>query len=515
MKKYICIIASLLLLASCIDDDTSYATRKLSEIVIAEGSVKEYYNISKNETLTITPEISQTNKAKKLSYSWEVDQVVVSHEPVFEYYATQLGSHSCRLIVENEDGKTFFPFMLNVVSPYQQGLAILSQDEDGHSVLSFLLEKASVANSDDADADDDGLTFTPVSGEAFTLNNPEVAFADRAIDMVHSGNSLIIACQGHRTADNPNPDQAPAIYYLHDKTFVLNNMLTVPEYADFIPTRLGIPSADASGVAYPVLCENGKVYEFSTTEGALSPPTRFKSTYSQTCLVWDNGSSAYFDLIFWDTTLNALCEVYNGYGPYYCSDNYHQQAENCTGAANYFNNQKIVKMVNISQTEAQSRTQNPEILVITRNPIGMFFKTRLYTHFWNYDSANRANYLDVKQGLQTTGIGSTPLTETTPCVASQTYNSMLFAGGNKIYRWNYTTMQTLVTAPVLCELGGENAVITDMVLSSDHKLTYVAVNDPSDAPKTGSVYVIDTDKGTVLETYKNVSYKPVRMIYKN
>ena len=53
-----------------------------------------------------------------------------------------------------------------------------------------------------------------------------------------------------------------------------------------------------------------------------------------------------------------------------------------------------------------------------------------------------------------------------------------------------------------------------MVLSSDHKKTYVAFYDPEQTELNGSVWVIDTDNGTVLEQYDNVCYQPVKMIYK-
>ena len=65
-------LLSLTLLASCFKDETTHATGAISEISIIEGSVKDVYDIDKNETLVITPRVAQTNKEKKVTFIWEV-----------------------------------------------------------------------------------------------------------------------------------------------------------------------------------------------------------------------------------------------------------------------------------------------------------------------------------------------------------------------------------------------------------------------------------------------------------
>ena len=51
-------------------------------------------------------------------------------------------------------------------------------------------------------------------------------------------------------------------------------------------------------------------------------------------------------------------------------------------------------------------------------------------------------------------------------------------------------------------------------MSEDHLKTYVAFYEPDQDGLNGSVWVFDTDKGTVLEKYDNVCYEPVKMFYK-
>lgn len=485
-------------LTACFSDDTTMGNNPISEIVIDESTIKSVYNINKNETLTITPVISQTNVDKDVTYTWEIDQKEYSHDPQLVYTGTELGSWNCRLILENEDGKTFFPFKLNVNSPYEEGLTILSADNDGHSMISFM--QAAIEDTDEPQFYD---------YDCFSVNNPDITFASNPSDMVQSSGSLIIACQGKNSGED-----VPTIYYLNEKTLVVENMLTVTEYDDFKPTILGIPSMDASGVAYPVLCENGSVYEFSTTEGALVKPTKLKYNYAQNMIVRDNGSGWYFELLLWDKEIGTIAQIYNGYGPYYCSKNYHQARETCTGTTNYFDGKTLCKMTYVHMTDEQATTGDNEILVLVSN--GIFIqKVVLSTALWKYNYDTEETSLSDNGGFQVAAMGESPITETTPTIANRTYYSLLFGEGNKVRRWNYTTSQLLSNADVLQTVGSESAVITGFEMSADHKITYVAFYEPNQSGKNGSVWAIDTDKGTVLEKYDNICYRPVKIIYKS
>ncbi|MCQ2224071.1 MAG: hypothetical protein MJZ35_09820 [Bacteroidaceae bacterium] len=499
-------------MTSCVSDDTTLPTRPLSEINI-DGGIEALYNINKNETLRIKPALSQTNQPKTVTYTWEVDQQVYSHEEEFTYPAKELGTFQCRLIVENEDGKTFFPFTVNVNSPYEEGIALLSQQPDGTSMLSFMLTPSN------------GGPRSFTTGDCFSVNNPDLTFSPRCIDMVQSSGSLILACQGalpsasgaaQPVASSPSPGNgaAPTIYYLNEKTLVAENVVPVTEYDDFVPTRLVIPSVGASGVAYPILCENGSVYEFSTTEGAISKPTNFRYKYAQTCLAHDDGGAGWsFDLVFWDKEKGDLCDLYSGYGPYYCSTKYLLVRDSVNAQTNYFANNDIVKIVGIDLTAKQKRTDKSEMLVLTKNAF-LTRKTILSTGFWEYDASAGAAKLWDNGGTSTACIGTNIINEQTPCVANKTYYSLLFGDKNQVRRWNYATSQSLDKADVLQTFGSDRAIVTDLVLSADHLTTYVAFYEPDQTGLNGSVYVISTDTGEILERHDNVCYRPVKMIYK-
>ena len=81
-------------------------------------------------------------------------------------------------------------------------------------------------------------------------------------------------------------------------------------------------------------------------------------------------------------------------------------------------------------------------------------------------------------------------------------------------RWNYTTSQLLTAAEELLAVGSDDAIITGFEISDDHLQTYVSFYEPLQDGLNGSVWVFDTDKGTVLKRYDNVCYRPVKMFYK-
>jgi hypothetical protein len=276
---------------------------------------------------------------------------------------------------------------------------------------------------------------------------------------------------------------------------------------------MAIPSVSSSGLAYPILCENGNCYEFSITEGALAKPTKMRYNYAQTMAIHDGGAAGNYNLLFWDKGVGGLSVIMGGYGPYYCSKTYLLQREACKGSDNYFNGRSIVKMELVRLTAEQKKTERPLVLVITTAG-GMFQKTLLGTSFWEHNFETMENVLVDNGGSKMCGIGAAPLTETTPCVANHTYYSMLFADGNKVRRWNYTSSQMITQADVLQTVGSGKAVITGLEMSADHTLTYVAFYEPEQSGLNGSVWVIDTDKGDILKKYDNVCYKPVKIMYK-
>ena len=502
--KWLFVLAVLPLCVACFKDETTNGTRPLSTITIEQG-IDSVYNIKKFDELVIEPVISQANEQKPLSYTWEVNQKAYSHDEVFHYVGNELGKFDCRLIVENEDGKTFFPFTLYVNSDYEFGLTVLSRDNDGKSMLSFMQDPINPG---------DVVTFT--TENCFEYNNPDIPFAAGAADIVQSSGSLIIVCQG----GGERNDQ-PTIYYLNEKTMEVENMLTTPEYSDFKPTKLGIPKTGSSGTTYPILCENGKVYDFSTTEIAVTKPRRLKYTYEQNCIV-SYGTGSY-DILLWDKDNKGMSLIYNGYGPYYCSDTIHLELSHPKFTSkNHFANRQLITMVKINMTTEQKNTVggHGKFLAITKiaGTAGSGARSEvLYSDFWGYDFVNNKPTFYTSHTKSGT-LNNSPLTPTTPCIAYETPPALFFATGNRVRKWIYASTTTgfndLVNAPDLLVVGSPEAVITAFEMSENHEKTYVAFYEPSKPGYNGSVWVFKTDTGEILEKYDNFCYKPVKIFYK-
>lgn len=503
-NKWLLLLISLPLLVACFEDKTTFADKPLSNITIEKG-IESVYNIKKFDKLVIEPVVSQSIESKELTYIWEVNLKEHSRGPVFEYDGNELGKFNCRLIVENEDGRSFFPFVVYVNSDYEYGITVLSKDKAGNSMLSFMQEP---------------MTPTAVPQftdyDCFTRNNPEENFAAGAVDIVQSGGRLIIACQGGGSRND-----APTIYYLNEKTMEIENMFSVSEYADFKPTILGVPTVSPVASLFPILCENGKVYEFAVVEGVVSKPRKLKYTYAQSCLT--NVNDGYYDIILFDKDNKGMSLIYNGYGPYYCSDTIHLMLDNPNFTTkNHFANRELIAMAKVNMTNEQKSAVggHNKFLAITKlaGTPGVGVRSEvLYTDFWGYDYANNqptfyTSHTKVGQMM------NSPLTATTPCIANETYYSLLFAKGNKVHRWFYASntigFDDLINAPVLLSVGSPMAKITGFEISADHKKTYVAFYEPAKSGLNGSVWVFDTDSGEVLEKHDNVCYQPVKMFYK-
>lgn len=508
MMKINKIIAGLFvatMFVSCFDDESSVANlSSLSEITIVEGSINKEYNIQRNETLTISPSFTQSNIEKPLKYTWEVDLEPISYEKDFVFVGNKLGSYNCRLIVENADGKTFFPFKLNVNSPYEEGITILSADTDGRPMLSFMQTPA--------DKNEVG-TFT--TDELLTLNNNDIFFSSNPSDMLHSDATLFITCKGDDTSGD-----LPAVYYLNEKTFIVENMFTVPEYPNFKPEKLLIPTSYMNYVLpLYVLSEDGSVYNFTVTQAALEPSTKFAYKYAMATHM-DDDNGAYYSLVMWDNEAKALVNAYNGgYGPYYLAPERHTDREkvmenNKSAENNYFAGRDFVTMVSVRATAAQKKLNGNEVIVLTKKGV-MTYRTIVESSFWDQDDAGKYFMRVDKNEPSVVCLKKISIDENTPCIASKTYLTMLFAEGNTVRKWNYTTTQKISDSSTHLTVGSSSAIITGFEMSADQKVTYVAFYEPNEAGKNGSVWAFDTDKGTVLNKWENICYKPVKMIYKN
>lgn len=508
MKRYKYLLLALVALSvsSCYKDESTDATNPIAEIFIDESSLEKVYNLDKNDTLVIAPIVTQSDKKQlPLSYAWELDQEIVDTTRVLTYIGKKLGAFNGRLIVSNEDGKAFYTFTLNVNSPYEYGITVLSKDKDGHPHLAFMQEPLT-AGGEKKFYDENSLV----------KNNPEQFFASNPSDIIQTTGTLIVACQG---SDDENDDDGAAIYFLNEKTFVVENIVESKEYKSFKPTRLLTPQGSYEGSAYPVLSADGKMYTLPTYNAVLQPSHSLLSTYAQ--VGFAVGDAVYNDIIVWDKEVNGLVCIYNSYGPYYCGSKYLLQRDSLSTDSeynNYFKNLVGVRsIVHIKKTKKQLSSSRPELIAIVEGS-NLLQKVIISTFFWRHIEGTAADYEilynEKSKGFLSAAANNFAIDENTPCIANKTYDTMLFANGNKVMRWHYLKSDWLEDADVLLKVGSNDAIITSFDISDDHMKTYVAFYEPNQEGKNGSVWVFDTHSGKVLEKYNNVSYQPVKIFYK-
>jgi hypothetical protein len=501
LNKYILLAFAMLSFASCFEDESTFATNPIAEITIDESSMQKVYNIDKNEVLEITPVVTQKNKELPLTYAWELDQQVVDSNKVFVYKGDKLGTYNGRLIVSNSDGKAFFTFTLNVNSPYEYGITVLSKDAEGRPHIAFMQEPMKEGDKSEF-----------YKENCLETNNPGQFFASNPSDIIQTTGTMIVACQGK----DDDPEDGAAIYFLNEKTFVMENLVE-SDYEGFKPTRLLTPQGSYDGSAYPVLSADGKMYSLPTYNAVLQPSHNFLSTYAQ--VGFARGNATNNDIIVWDKEVNGLVCLYNGYGPYYCGSKYLLQRDSLQTDNYYIKNfselEKILTLTYIHKTSKQ--VGRSELLAIVKAPYSVQ-KVVISTFFWRAIEGKVGAYDVMTNGKAFTKAARKSsysiINESTPCIANATYETLLFADGNKVMKWFYFKDDYLEDAIELRKVGSDDAIITSFDISEDHMKTYVAFYEPKQEGKNGSVWVLDTNSGVVLEKYDNVCYQPVKVLYK-
>ncbi len=500
--KYILFSLMALTLSSCFEDESTDATNPIAEITIDESNLLKVYNINKNDSLIITPIVTQKNKELPLSYAWELDQEIVSEEKEFRYKGDVLGTFNGRLIVSNEDGRAFYTFTLNVNSPYEYGIMVLSKDADGRPHISFMQEPL-----------EEGGVKKFYDENCLEKNNSDQFFASNPTDIIQTTGTLIVACQGK----DDDAEDGASIYLLNEKTFVLENFIESKEYKDFKPTKLLTPQGSYDGSAYPVLSADGKMYSLPTYNAVLQPSHKLTSTYGQ--VGFAIGSATYNDIVVWDNEVKAFVCLYNGYGPYYCGKKYLLQRDSLSSDEYYKKNfsklSGLCTLTPIRRTSEQEKYSRLQFVALVKGALATQ-KVVMGSFFWEAVTGSYGKYNVFDNGGFTKAAAKNyaVINEKTPCIANATYETRLFADGNKVMKWYYLNSDYLENAAEMLQVGSDEAIITSFDISADHKQTYVSFYEPNQEGKNGSVWVFDTNSGEVLEEYNNVCYQPVKVIYK-
>lgn len=475
--KYILILLCSISLAACFDDDTTLDTVRISEISIDTLKLQKTYNIDHNETLTISTKdiVSESEAQLPLQYAWEVNYKLYSEEPDLKYVGSQIGTFPVRLKVSNEHGSSFYEFIINVNTAYQTGIAILSEDNEGNPMFSFMREL-----SDNEQNTNEKRKFV---NNCLEVNNPEHVFPKHPTDFGIRKDQMFISFK-----------DSPAIYMFNGSMLNIENIVIDPD-PDFIPERITMLNSEARSAT--ILTPSGKAYDFGSIEGIIKPHTKFTSTYNDNInLIMSTGYQE--ATILWDNELQAIVHS-NGYS---------------------LQNTKKEGLDFSGHTPIALYRKDKDYFTILPHKESSFFKTTIANLWQVYDKTDDyGRPVNPHFGLAENQIevtGTQDFTAQTPYVSSIKYQCLYYAIGNNIYRWFFNNSNSLPTKPfaTLNEING--AKITALTISKDEEQLYVGVNESGKSELSGSFYLLDSDTGKKEgdSPYLNIAHKPIRIMYK-
>lgn len=481
-----CVLAGM---SACIDDNSKGAHIPLSYITI-ETEEDTIYN-DYGSVQAIKPEVSQTIAGKELAYEWRVRYMVgagedakgdslkfVSTEPVLEYTFPKLGEFQVRLRVTNGDVNEMHFFTVLVQTPFNEGLLVLSADEQKKGRTSFLRAK----NERDV-VTGTGFEFKL---HAFEAVNPEFPFNDPT-DVVKARQKLLISCR-----------ESQVMYVADNRTFDLQSVLDIKhDVAWMHPVAVAaydVPQGYADVTKFVLLSEKGDFCFFDlnsmfTYEDKEAFPDAgvYDRCYvnNEACYYFVDNTHSRVDYFMWYMTM--LISKFDS-GDYF--DGYH------------INNMLVTKDLAGLWTVATNR-ENGKVKI---------------TKFPDTKSMyGKSPFKDDKvatQELEYAVMGELTLSDESQMVENAAYHVCFYNQGAGLYQWKQTNgvdIEPLPTKPMIT-VEGE---ITCLSSSSDEAYLYLGVWNPSaETELKGSVLVYDVEKMKVVKEYKGVADRPIKILYK-
>lgn len=499
MKKYIWLLSLGVFLMgyACIEDDSTLPDKPISEITITSEATE--LNLDFGYPLIIEPQIEQTMPEMELTYEWAYHGYVrsplgglirdslhlISTEPVFNHSFKQLGQYRIRLKVSNAHCSAFSYYDVNVIAPYNQGIFILSADENKNGRVSFMRP----LTNDEIRAGKQEHFYT----SAFETVNPDYPLND-PVDAVKIAADLFILSRADKT-----------IYRANSKTFELYNVIDLKEvFPNDVPQA--IVSMDRSITDLFVLTEQGNfinvnyntdiVFDGGPVFRNMPKIDRFyekilnEPVPPQTSVT--NMRSCHYFIDYESSTLYFFfrCLPYNYY-------TYHT-----------FATQDLIAVVADKTPYTYlvgTSKSNPREVNITR---GMIYNNR----YCFYPAPSTAKYIAEKD---------ITLTRESIIQSNNPYNWIYYTNGNKVYRWNSRLAQVVlpdepvITLDPACE-------ITAMNFTADGGQMYIAFVDNRLPGLKGCLYCYDantidpaTNQLRVYKKYEGIADRPIKVFFKN
>lgn len=468
-------LACLGIWQSCIEDESVGAIRDLSLIHIEAAQDTFYVDFGLDSKIEAS--VTQTGEGN-MTYEWSwgtlndagsiVDSLeIISRDPVLHYSFRKLGQFRVRLRVTNEDGSSFYYFHLFVRTPFQEGLLVLSEDENNVGRTSFLRTK--------------GPQDVVTGEEEFMVNacekvNPEVVL-NHPQDVSWYQQKLFLVS-----------DRGKVIHEYDKVTFDYLNTIRVDQEYSEASLRNFVLLENSPMYKSLGWGQDGKIWSIDYELGLVTPNTESFTEEKYDKVYFQGGKNALF-VNFEESYLNHVLSV-----------SYPNQR---FSSDDIFNGQYIVNFMADEGNRLHVITTDPE------NPLSVTI-----TYF--DDMTARAGFFNFKGAFQNPKTSSyqaaQPITLTRKSVmlTNNIYYVTFYAQGNELYEWIYKGFTLPETS--LMTLDGE---ITCMQLSSDEKYVYLGIWNPgAEEELKGSIYILEMDTKKIVREYRGVADKPLKIFYK-
>lgn len=469
-------------LVACYEDKGNYDYQPINEVAIS-GIEKEYVR-QKWDELSIEPKLTfSAQNTDDLVYCWEVDGKVVSDQLNLKYTVSNNIAddvYKCRLGVLNKSQNSHYycDFALQVVSPYEKGILVLSE-QDGKAMLSFRL---------------DGSGSKDFDKWVFRQENHEYL----------EGNPLSLEQAGWGLESDVMVATSKGNYRLTRKTLKFlkrydgsNALVKDPDFEMRFCVFTDMVNGEDFGCA---IGKNGMVYTFRGY-------TDFFSTPSLKPIPDYNDPT---NLIDYD--LSDKCLVYTtSYGQVRRFLGY----DNKEGRYMLFMNRMGVTpdVEQLNNVSVRTPAIGLPLLAVgtwSSNKFASFFYDPV-TNVAKVVASHNNSFQNVA-GESVVKLDGHKFTSSTILKFCDATSRAVFTSGHLIYQ---LYMADVTAEPqILCDKLPEGAVITCLKFSEDRKRLYVGVQSAHSDEYAGDIYILNAVTGAILETCTGVGGKPVDVIEK-
>lgn len=485
MKKYIIIILLFVTagFCACIDDQSRLADGVISEISIQSLGNDTVYSLYGYDLVIDGRELASQTMDQELHFEWRATKVTydpltgpkedslkyISFEPVLKYTFPELGEYRAQLRVSNNDMSKLYGFRVYVTTQYWQGLFVLSGQEEKEGRTAFLYVPK---EEDIVTAKTEDFYLTPLENI-----NKEVAFRD-VTDAVTIGSNLYVLSRA---------DQK--VYLFDNSTFDLIYTYDARQDIPWMkPGKLAGSTVTGGDMAY-LLSDNGDM--------AMLDMNNFYMIEDKTILP----EQAHYTLVY------SGRYMVDGILEYFLLDREASRVDYFiempgmalgTNSGELFNDYEIVNMFRVDD-----------------GTLCTVLKDRQHANSIKI-SLNMASVVGAVYFMEAIGkefeLEQLNLTPESQMLYVPLQNNIFYNNGRNLYRWIWRSDINDLPTETDATMDGE---ITCMAVSGDSKYLYLGIWNP-DAPEElkGSVYVYDIATRTVINQFRGIADKPVKIFFK-